>query len=125
MKHKILIVEDDCHMRRLLEYNLGKDFAVATSSDGAKALAWLQAGNLPDLIVADVRMPNVHGFDFLKNIRVSGRFKNIPVIFLTAKAQSSDRIAGLKLGADDYMTKPFNPEELAVRIEKILHRNQV
>ncbi len=125
MKSKILVIDDDHNMRRLLEYNLAKSYSVNTANDGQEALLWLEAGNMPDLIVADIRMPNIDGHDFIKNVRSNKAFKHIPVIFLTAKAQSTDRITGLKLGADDYMTKPFNPEELAIRIDKILQRIKI
>jgi len=126
MKPTILVVDDEPTIRRLLEYNLKENkFNVVTANDGKEALLWLQEGNLPDLIVTDIMMPNIDGYQFIKNVRTSGFFRDIPVIFLSAKAQSKDRIQGLELGADDYMTKPFNPEELIARIDNILRRVKV
>ncbi len=122
MKENILIVDDDKSMRRLLEYNLGKKYDVTTAEDGQQALDLLDSGTMPDLIVADINMPKVDGYDFIQNLHSKDGMSNIPVIFLTAKAQSTDRIKGLKLGAEDYMVKPFNPEELVIRIENILRR---
>ncbi|MFZ5516247.1 MAG: response regulator transcription factor [Candidatus Zhuqueibacterota bacterium] len=122
MKQHILIVDDDQSMRRLLEYNLGKKFDVTTAEDGQQALDLICDGNKPDLIVADINMPKVDGYGFIQSLHARKGYSHIPVIFLTAKAQSTDRIKGLKLGAEDYVVKPFNPEELVIRIENILRR---
>lgn len=122
MKKNILIIDDDTNMRRLLEYNLGKRYEVISAENGQQALDLIDSGTTPDLIVADINMPVVNGYEFIQNLHLQADLKNIPVIFLTAKAQSTDRIKGLKLGAEDYMVKPFNPEELVIRIENILRR---
>ncbi len=122
MKKNILIIDDDTNMRRLLEYNLGKRYDVISAENGQQALDLIDSGTTPDLIVADINMPVVNGYEFIQNLHLQTDLKNIPVIFLTAKAQSTDRIKGLKLGAEDYMVKPFNPEELVIRIENILRR---
>lgn len=122
MKKTVLIIDDSPNILRLLQYNLSTQYQVLTAEDGQKGLDKLNSGSIPDLIVADVAMPNLDGFEFLKKIRGKSEYKGIPVIILSAKSQSTDRIQGLKLGADDYMTKPFNPEELVIRIDKILAR---
>ncbi|MCD4665098.1 MAG: response regulator [Bacteroidales bacterium] len=122
MKPKILIVDDEPNILRLLEYNLKQKYDVVLKNDGLEAMLWLQDGNVPNLIVTDVMMPNMNGFELMQNIRNSGFFKNIPIIFLTAKSDSVDRVKGLKEGADDYLVKPFNPEELDARIENLLRR---
>ena len=106
-------------------YILQKKFTIKTVNDGQDALRWLEDGNIPDLIVTDILMPNIDGYEFIKNIRASGIFREIPVIFLSAKAHSKDRVKGLKLGADDYLTKPFNPEELEARIERAREQRRV
>ncbi|MBN2013125.1 response regulator [candidate division KSB1 bacterium] len=124
MKAKILIVDDEPSIRRLIEYNLGKKFTIHAVKDGQEALNWLNEGNMPDLVITDILMPNIDGYEFVQNIRASGFYQDIPVIFLSAKASSMDRIKGLKMGADDYLVKPFNPEELEIRIENILQRSQ-
>ncbi|MEO1051202.1 MAG: response regulator [Bacteroidota bacterium] len=121
-KRKILVAEDDRGIRMILEHFLTKEFEVITKVDGVEALNWLQAGNIPDLIIADIMMPNLDGYDILQNIRTSGFFRNIPVIMLSGLEDSKERIKCLKMGADDYLVKPFNPEELKLRIENIFRR---
>jgi len=122
MLKKILIVEDSSSVRKILETFLKKDFEVFSQSDGKIALDWLQRGNIPDLIISDVNMPNLSGEEFLKQIKSSGIFKDIPVLMLSGIEDSSERIKMLKLGASDYMIKPFNPEELKIKIEILFSR---
>ncbi len=122
MLKKILIVEDSASVRKILETFLRKDYDVFSQSDGEMATRWLQNGNIPDLIISDVNMPNVSGEDFLKQVKSSGIFKDIPVIMLSGIEDSSERIKMLKLGATDYMIKPFNPEELKIKIEILFSR---
>ncbi|MCK9617765.1 MAG: response regulator transcription factor [Lentimicrobiaceae bacterium] len=122
MKKKILVIDDEKSIRLLLENFLNKDYEVISKSDGLEALSWMQEGNLPDLIVADIQMPNLDGYEFIENVRSSGYFKNIPLIMLSGIESSVEKVKCLKLGANDYMIKPFNPEELAIRIELLLSR---
>jgi len=106
----------------LLENFLSKTYEVITKNDGMEGVQWLEQGNMPDLIVADIQMPNMDGYDFIKNIRASGYFKEIPLIMLSGIESSQEKVKCLKLGANDYMVKPFNPEELSIRIELLLAR---
>jgi DNA-binding response OmpR family regulator len=106
----------------LLENFLSKIYEVITKNDGMEGVQWLEQGNIPDLIVADIQMPNMNGNDFIKNIRSSGFFKEIPLIMLSGIESSQEKVKCLKLGANDYLVKPFNPEELAIRIELLLAR---
>ncbi|MCF8228180.1 MAG: response regulator [Bacteroidales bacterium] len=99
-----------------------KEYEVFTKNDGLEALKWMEEGNIPDLVVADIQMPNLDGYDFIKNVRASGYFKDIPLIMLSGIESSSEKVKCLKLGANDYIVKPFNPEELSVRIELLLAR---
>ncbi|GAB1417567.1 response regulator [Bacteroidales bacterium] len=122
MKKKILVIDDELSIRMLLDNFLSKTYEVITKSDGMEGIDWLEKGNMPDLIVADIQMPNMNGYDFIKNIRSSGYFKDIPLIMLSGIESSQEKVKCLKLGANDYMVKPFNPEELAVRIEILLAR---
>ncbi len=122
MRKKILVIDDELSIRMLLENFLSKTYEVITKSDGMEGVDWLEKGNMPDLIVADIQMPNMNGYDFIKNIRSSGYFKEIPLIMLSGIESSQEKVKCLKLGANDYMVKPFNPEELAVRIEILLLR---
>ena len=122
MKKTILVIDDEMSIRMLLENFLSKTYNVNTVNDGQEGLKYLEQGNMPDLIVADIQMPNLDGYEFLRNIRASGFFKNIPMIMLSGIESSNERVKCLKLGADDYLVKPFNPEELAIRIENLITR---
>ncbi|MCE1202093.1 MAG: response regulator transcription factor [Bacteroidia bacterium] len=122
MKKKILVIDDELSIRLLLENYLGKTYEVTTKSDGLEAMKWLQDGNLPDLIVADIQMPNLDGIQFIQQIRASGFYKDIPLIMLSGIESSQEKIKCLKMGANDYVVKPFNPEELSIRIELLLAR---
>ncbi len=122
MKKKILVIDDELSIRLLLENFLGKEYEVVTKKDGQEGLKYLEEGVMPDLIVADLQMPNIDGYNFLKNVRASGFFKHIPVIMLSGIESSQERVKCLKMGADDYIVKPFNPEELSIRINNILKR---
>ena len=119
MKKKILVIDDERTIRVLLE-NFLKEYIVTTKNDGLEGLSWLQEGNMPDLIVADIQMPNLDGYEFVKQLRASGYFKDIPLIVLSGIESTAEKVKCLKLGANDYIVKPFNPEELALRIELLL-----
>lgn len=122
MKKKILVLDDELSIRMLLENFLSKNYDVITKNDGLEGIKWMEEGNMPDLIVADIQMPNLDGYEFIKNIRSSGFFKDVPLIMLSGIESSQEKVKCLKLGANDYMVKPFNPEELSVRIELLLAR---
>lgn len=119
---KILIIDDKPSISRLIVQVLNKTFNVTTKEDGLQALAWLQGGSIPDLIITDLQMPNMDGVEFIRRVKESGFFRNIPVVVLSSKDSSNDRIKCLKMGAEDYLVKPFNPEELLIRVERILNR---
>lgn len=120
---KILIVDDKPSISNLIVQFLKNKFELETRLDGLEAISWLQEGNIPDLILTDLQMPKMDGIELIKKIKGSGYFSNIPIIVLSSKDSSQDRIECLKLGAEDYLMKPFNPEELLIRIEKILDRS--
>ena len=120
MKPSILIVEDNQMMLAFLESYLNERFNVICKSNGADALAWLESGNRPDVIISDIEMPDINGFEMLASIKASTYLKRIPIIMLSGKDKSEDRIRSLKMGATDYLTKPFNPEELEIRIDKVI-----
>ena len=122
MKRTVLIIDDEQSIRMLLENFLGKEFDVITKNDGLEGIKFLEDGNLPDIIVADIQMPNMDGYEFLENAKASGFFNHIPIIMLSGNESSKERIKSLRMGADDYMVKPFNPEELYLRIKNILAR---
>lgn len=122
MKKNILIIDDELSIRMLLENFLNKNYSVVTRNGGMEGMAWLEEGNIPDLIVVDIQLPNLEGYYFMKNIRASGFYKHIPLIMLSGIESSSEKMKCLKSGADDYIVKPFNPEELSLRIELLISR---
>jgi DNA-binding response OmpR family regulator len=122
MKKKILVIDDEIMIRNLLVSFLSKTYDVEAKTDGLEALTWLQDGNIPNLIVCDAHMPNMNGYDFIKNVKTSGFFKDIPIIMLSSLDTSAERVKYLKAGANDFIVKPFNPEELDVKIEIGLRR---
>lgn len=119
MRHKILVIDDELSIRLLLENFLSQDYDVVCVSDGVQALEWLE-GNLPDLIICDIQMPNMDGYRCLEMIRQRGYTKHTPIVMLSGTEASKERIKCYKLGAQDYLTKPFNPEELEEIIKKNL-----
>jgi two-component system KDP operon response regulator KdpE len=118
-KHLILVVDDDVPILRLVRAKLQADgYSVMTAGNGEDALSALEEER-PDLVVLDLMMPGMDGFETMRRIREDS---TIPIILLTARTGASDKIQGLDLGADDYVTKPFNPDELSSRIAAILRR---
>ncbi|MEI6456367.1 MAG: response regulator transcription factor [bacterium] len=120
MKKKILAIDDEKSIRFIIENTFNKDFEVVTLNNGMDALFYLQSGNLPDIIICDVEMPVLNGFEFIRRIRESGFFEDIPLVMLSGKEESADKIKCFEMGADDYVLKPFNPKELIARIKRRL-----
>lgn len=117
----ILVVDDEERMARFIRLNLEHDgFQVTEAYRGLKAIQLLR-DKMPDLIILDVMMPDIDGFEVLKMIR---EVSTVPVIMLTAKGEEDDRVRGLELGADDYVTKPFSPRELVSRVRAVLRRTE-
>jgi two-component system phosphate regulon response regulator PhoB len=124
MSETVLIVDDEQDVVDLLVYNLQKaGYKTATARDGVTALQKARDG-FPSLIILDLMLPQVEGTEVCKQLRADPKTASIPVIMLTAKAEEVDRIVGLELGADDYVTKPFSPREVVLRVKKILSRAQ-
>ncbi|MDD4954004.1 MAG: response regulator transcription factor [Candidatus Omnitrophica bacterium] len=122
MKEKILIIEDEKDIIKMLDYNLKKDgFRVASCRDGEEALD-LAVSEHPDLILLDLMLPGMDGLEVCKTLKKEAKTSGIPIIMLTARAQEADKVVGLELGADDYVTKPFSPRELLARIKAVLRR---
>jgi DNA-binding response OmpR family regulator len=124
VRPKILVVDDEPEAVELVEFNLKQGgFDVAVAADGAEALKKAR-GLMPSLIVLDLMLPEVDGLEVCKMLRRDSATSKVPIIMLTAKAAEIDRILGLELGADDYITKPFSPRELVLRVKRILQRGQ-
>lgn len=119
MNKKILVLDDEKSICLLLENFLSQDYDVFTFNEGVNALEWLEE-NLPDLIISDIQMPNMDGFEFLSKVRHRGFTKHTPFIMLSARSESSERIKCYKQGGQDYLVKPFNPEELEELVKKNL-----
>ena len=118
-KYRILVVDDERRMVGFIRLNLEQDgFEVIEAYNGTQALDRLR-DSLPDLILLDVMMPDIDGFEVLRTIR---EISQVPVIMLTAKGEEDDKVKGLELGADDYVTKPFSPRELVSRVKAVLRR---
>jgi DNA-binding response OmpR family regulator len=117
MKKKILVLDDEMSICLLLENFLSKNYEVVSMNNGLDALLWLD-DNIPDLIISDIQMEKMDGYEFLTKLRQRG-FTNTPCIMLSGKSESKERIKCYKLGAQDYLTKPFNPEELDELVKKI------
>jgi two-component system OmpR family response regulator len=119
---RILIADDEAHIREVVAYALTRDgFEVATAGDGRAALAAIEAGGV-DLVVLDVLMPELDGLAVCRALRGPGA-PRIPIIFLSSRGDEVDRVNGLELGGDDYVTKPFSPRELAARVRAVLRRS--
>ena len=123
-KIKILIIEDDPDILDLLVYNLQRhNFFIFSENNGEQGLKTAKKVK-PDLIILDLMLPGIDGYEVCKQIRQTEDIQSIPIIMLTAKVQESDIVIGLELGCDDYMAKPFSPRELIARIKAILRRKQ-
>jgi two-component system phosphate regulon response regulator PhoB len=120
MKSKILVVDDEADALQLLQFNLkNAGFKVITSKTGEDALMKARVQH-PDLVVLDVMLPGIDGLQICKMLKNDGRTAAIPVVMVTARATEIDRVVGLELGADDYLTKPFSPRELVLRVSRLL-----
>ena len=124
MSAKILVVEDDEALGQLLSYNLTKEgFDISSSTDGEDALVAVEEQS-PDLILLDWMLPNISGIEICRQLRARAATRDLPIIMLTARGEEGDRVRGLELGADDYITKPFSMTELYARVRGILRRTK-
>ena len=122
MAKRLLVVEDDARLLRAVAATLREEnYDVKTARTGAEALVSVNQ-TMPDLIVSDIRMPKMDGYQLARALRSNARTRLVPIIFLTAKDEREDRIAGIRTGADAYLTKPFDPEELLAVVANILNR---
>ncbi len=122
MGSRILVVEDEADLADLVAFNLrGEGHEVTVALDGNTALAEIQRGR-PDLVVLDVMLPDISGIEVCRRLRRKRETVGLPVIMLTARTDEVDRVVGFEVGADDYVTKPFSPRELVLRVEAILRR---
>lgn len=124
MAGKILIVDDEVNIRELIKFNLEKSgYKVIEADEGQAAISKAKTEK-PELIVLDLMLPGIDGLEVCRLVKSSRETAAIPIIMLTAKSEEIDKVIGLELGADDYMTKPFSPRELLARIKAVLRRSQ-
>jgi len=124
MLANILLVEDEKSIVTLIKYNLEKEgFKVFCSETGEDALKIIKE-KIPDLVILDWMLPDTSGIDVCRQIKIDKKLKNIPVLILTAKGEPDDKIKGLEVGADDYVTKPFNNKELLLRVKSLIKRSK-
>ncbi len=122
MAKRLLVVDDDPGLLLAVSETLrAEGFDVKTARRGAEALV-IVAQTLPDLIISDIRMPGMDGYQLVRNLRSNARTRLVPIVFLTAKDEIADRIQGFRTGVDAYLTKPFEPEELVAIVQAILNR---
>lgn len=121
-KPLILIVDDKPEIAKVITIHMSADYHVIYLRNPIEALSWMHEGHIPDLIISDVYMPEMEGGEFLKQLKASIMFKNIPVIILSSMENSGERIKLLEDGAEDFILKPFNPQELKIRVRNILRK---
>jgi two-component system, OmpR family, alkaline phosphatase synthesis response regulator PhoP len=122
-KGKLLVIDDEKDLIELIRYNFEKEgFKVIGAGNGELGLS-LAASEKPDIVVIDLMLPDMDGLDICRSLREGSGTAHIPIIMLTAKSAESDRVVGLELGADDYVTKPFSPRELVARVKALLRRS--
>lgn len=123
MPGTIVIVEDEANIVELVKYNLDREgYRTLCANDGRKGLELIKQ-ELPDLVILDLMLPELDGLSVCKQLRSDAQTKSIPIIILTAKSEEADRVLGLEMGADDYVTKPFSPRELVARVRAVLRRS--
>lgn len=121
--NRILIAEDDPFIRKVLRHVLEDEFEVSTQINGIEAMTWLEKGNPVDILITDIQMPHMDGRELIRTVRASPLFQKLPIIILSTFEDSNTRITCLELGADDYMTKPFNPLEVKAKVNALLRRS--
>lgn len=120
----IYVVEDESHIQQLLKYNLeANSYSTSTFSTGKEMLEQCQTA-IPDMFILDIMLPDMDGYEILRIIRNDARLSKLPVIMLTAKSEEPDRVMGLEMGADDYITKPFSIRELVARVRALFRRSE-
>jgi DNA-binding response OmpR family regulator len=119
-KPSLLLIDDEAAIGMIVRIQFEKDYELTMLTNGLNGMKWIAAGNIPDVIVLDLNMPEMNGIDFLREVRKLNFFKNTPMIVLSGEDSSAKRIEAFKNGANDFINKPFNPIELRVRMERFL-----
>jgi len=123
-QRRIMVIEDEEHILEIISYNLKREgYAVSQARDGEEGLASIRRER-PDLIVLDIMLPGIDGLEICRRLKADPALENLPIIMVTAKAEESDIVVGLGVGADDYLAKPFSPRELIARVKAALRRGR-
>lgn len=125
MKQQILIVDDELSILKLLNFVLSKDYNLVIRNSGVDALSWLEEGNDPDLIISDLHMPYFDGNSFIRNLKISGFYRDTPVILLSGEENLEERVSRMAFKVDWVIQKPFNPTQLKTAITTLLEKNNV
>ena len=124
MKKTILVIDDDYFVRTLLNFLLKDLYEVVSIENGYKAMLWMDKGNIPDLILTDMDMPNINGFNLLKHLQKSGYYRDIPVVVLSGHSGPDFEEQCRISGATEYVAKPFNPPDLLKALDRLLNTNK-
>ena len=120
MKKTLLIVDDDLSILKLLNFILSKDYDIVVKNNGIDAFGWLEDGNMPELIISDLQMPYFDGQSFIKNVKISGFYRDLPVILLSAAYDLDEQVSKMPFKVEAYIQKPFKPTELKAAINQLL-----
>jgi len=118
-KKQILVVDDDLSILKLLSFILSKEYEVVMKSSGIEAFAWLEEGNYPELIISDLEMPYFDGTSFIRNLKISGFYRDTPVIVLSGAHDLSHRVSSMSFSVEGFLNKPFNPAGLKDTIQEV------
>ncbi len=124
MKKQILVVDDEISILKLLNFVLSKDYELIIKNSGVEAIDWLEQGNDPDLIISDLQMPYFDGSSFVRNLKISGYYRDTPVILLSGAENLEEKINEMQIKVESFLEKPFNPATLKSRIEALLSRSE-
>ncbi|MHB1177155.1 MAG: response regulator [Daejeonella sp.] len=125
MKKQVLIVDDELSILKLLNFILSKEYDLIIKQNGADAISWLEDGNDPALIISDLEMPYLDGGSFIRNLKISGYYRNTPVILLSGAENLDSLVDNMEFQADCYFKKPFNPSQLKSSIIAVLAQNEI
>ena len=121
-RYHILHVDDDVYIRKIIQHTFSAEFELSSCTNGIEAMAWLEKGNLPDIILTDLRMPHLDGQELINLIRAGSLYRNVPIIVLSSMEDSALKISCIEQGADDFIVKPFNPLEVKAKIKALLRQ---
>jgi len=119
MKKQILVVDDDISILKLLNFILSKEYTVVMKTSGIEAFSWLEEGNYPELIISDLQMPYFDGTSFIRNLKISGFYRDTPVIVLSGADDIEEQVENMSFAVEGYITKPFNPASLKAAISNV------